>query len=220
MDLAKPFDLKVILHTVVTLYSQVNTLEIQHHRFICDLVDSENEIDEEDENVSENDKEDETDEFCRNLIDEIRREQFGIGESFGEREAKLIQIHHDRLGRSLDRLLKELYTKDTHFVLELIQNADDNTYPDEMFTDDSDDRPTVAFIIKEDKVVVLNNETGFEERNIKAICDVGKSTKGEHRKGYIGKSTFVLNGFALSSFPAVLIPSGKLSYWIYTIKKK
>ena len=162
--------------------------------------------------MSENDKENETDEYCRNLIDEIRREQFGIGESFGERETKLIQIHHDRLGRSLDRLSKELYTKDTHFVLELIQNADDNTYPDEMFTDDGDDKPTVAFIINEGKVVVLNNETGFEERNIKAICDVGKSTKGVHRKGYIGKSTFVLNGFAISGFPAVLIPSGKLSY--------
>ena len=159
-----------------------------------------------------NDKEEKTDEYCRNLIDEIRREQLGIGESFGERETKLTRIHHDRLGRSLDRLFKELYTKDTHFVLELIQNADDNSYPDEMFTDDCDNRPTVAFIIEERKVVVLNNETGFEERNIKAICDVGKSTKGVHRKGYIGKLTFVLNRCAFSGFPAVAVPFSELSY--------
>lgn len=34
---------------------------------------------------------------------------------------KLMQVHQDRLGRSLDRLSTELYSKDTHFVLELIQ---------------------------------------------------------------------------------------------------
>lgn len=36
---------------------------------------------------------------------------------------KLMQVHQDRLGRSLDRLSTELYSKDTHFVLELIQVA-------------------------------------------------------------------------------------------------
>ena len=33
----------------------------------------------------------------------------------------------------------------------------------------------------------MNNELGFEEKNIRAICDVGKSTKGKHKYGYIGK---------------------------------
>ena len=33
----------------------------------------------------------------------------------------------------------------------------------------------------------MNNECGFEEKNIRAICDVGKSTKGKHKFGYIGK---------------------------------
>lgn len=35
----------------------------------------------------------------------------------------LMQVHQNRLGRSLDRLSTELYSKDTHFVLELIQVA-------------------------------------------------------------------------------------------------
>lgn len=34
-----------------------------------------------------------------------------------------MQIQQERLGRSLDRLSTELYSKDTHFVLELIQVA-------------------------------------------------------------------------------------------------
>lgn len=33
----------------------------------------------------------------------------------------LMAVHQERLGRSLDRLSTELYSKDAHFVLELIQ---------------------------------------------------------------------------------------------------
>ena len=33
----------------------------------------------------------------------------------------LMAVQQDRLGRSLDRLSTELYSKDAHFVLELIQ---------------------------------------------------------------------------------------------------
>lgn len=34
------------------------------------------------------------------------------------------------MGRALQRLSAELYSRDTHFVLELVQNADDNKYPE------------------------------------------------------------------------------------------
>jgi len=33
---------------------------------------------------------------------------------------------------------------------------------------------------------VYNNELGFEEQNIRAVCDVGSTTKGKHKFGYIG----------------------------------
>ena len=33
---------------------------------------------------------------------------------------------------------------------------------------------------------MLNNEQGFEEQNIRYLCDVGRSTKGKHKYGYIG----------------------------------
>ena len=91
-----------------------------------------------------------------------------------------MQRQREREGRGLFRLSTELYSRDTHFVLELVQNADDNSYP-------SDCSPSLAFLLEHDKIVVLNNESGFTEKNIRALCDVGKSTKGQHRYGYIGE---------------------------------
>uniref|UniRef100_A0A3Q2QWQ6 Wu:fj29h11 n=1 Tax=Fundulus heteroclitus TaxID=8078 RepID=A0A3Q2QWQ6_FUNHE len=111
-----------------------------------------------------------------------RKSEFGIGVELNAEGQKLMQVHQERLGRSLDRLSTELYSKDTHFVLELIQNADDNSYPAEGGV-----VPALAFVVERDCITVLNNETGFQEKNIRAICDVGRSTKGKHKYGYIGQ---------------------------------
>jgi len=46
--------------------------------------------------------------------------------------------------------------------------------------------PSLRFYIDADTVTVYNNELGFEEQNIRAICDVGRTTKGKHKFGYIG----------------------------------
>lgn len=62
------------------------------------------------------------------------------------------------------------------------QNADDNSYPL-----DRREEPALAFIVEKGCITILNNECGFEERNVRAICDVGKSTKGKHTCGYIGE---------------------------------
>uniref|UniRef100_A0A3B4U8I9 Wu:fj29h11 n=1 Tax=Seriola dumerili TaxID=41447 RepID=A0A3B4U8I9_SERDU len=118
----------------------------------------------------------------RAVIEDIRKSEFGIGVELTAEGQKLMQVHQDRLGRSLERLSTELYSKDTHFVLELIQNADDNSYPSEVGV-----VPSLAFVVEKDCITVLNNEIGFQERNIKAICDVGCSTKGKHKYGYIGQ---------------------------------
>lgn len=47
--------------------------------------------------------------------------------------------------------------------------------------------PTLAFIFEESGIVVLNNEEGFSAKNIKALCDIGNSTKKGSNAGYIGK---------------------------------
>lgn len=43
----------------------------------------------------------------------------------GPAVAAVLAQQHQRVGRALQRLAAELYTDDSHFVLELIQNADD-----------------------------------------------------------------------------------------------
>jgi hypothetical protein len=121
--------------------------------------------------------------FCKNIIDRIRREEFGIGtEEYMTKEQKLItEKQKEREGRSLQRLSEELYSKDSHFVLELVQNADDNSYNDDL------DVPTLKFFLSKNCIIVLNNEIGFSEKNIRALCDVGRSTKDRHNSGYIGQ---------------------------------
>ncbi|XP_057214332.1 uncharacterized protein LOC130569018 [Triplophysa rosa] len=115
------------------------------------------------------------------IIEDIRKTEFGIGVELNEEGQNLMRKQQARLGRSLERLSTELYSKDTHFVLELIQNADDNSYPN------GGEQPALTFVVERDCITILNNECGFEEKNIRAICDVGRSTKGKHKYGYIGQ---------------------------------
>ncbi|CAH1779739.1 unnamed protein product [Owenia fusiformis] len=126
-------------------------------------------------------------ELALHVVNEIRQTKFGIGLELNEDGKKITQGLKELLGRSLEKLSKELYNKDTHFVLELIQNADDNSYP-EKWTAKSKQQPALIFIIDTDRITLVNNECGFKEGNIRAICDVGRSTKGDkHTKGYIGQ---------------------------------
>ena len=121
----------------------------------------------------------------KQIIETIQKEQFGVGVVFTKKEKKkLFETHRKREGRSLYRLSKELYSRDSHFVLELIQNADDNTYNIGTFS--RGETASIAFILQQKRITILNNEVGFSEANIRALCDVGKSTKGIHQKGYIG----------------------------------
>lgn len=112
------------------------------------------------------------------VIEQIRREKFGIGLNLSIEGQFLTDQLKSLIGRSLERLSKELYNTDMHFVLELIQNADDNEYTT---------KPCLTFVIDSNEINIYNNESGFEEQHIQALCDIGKSTKGKHKQGYIGQ---------------------------------
>lgn len=124
---------------------------------------------------------------CQDVIWSIRSEDFGIGLELDGHQKEVAEKQRQREGRGLQRLSKELYSKDTHFVLELIQNADDNSYHESLLSNSCKDVPALKFIVGPTSVTVLNNEVGFNEKNIRAICDVGRSTKGAHHLGYIGQ---------------------------------
>ncbi|CAM8975537.1 unnamed protein product [Rhodiola kirilowii] len=114
------------------------------------------------------------------IIESIRREEFGLDSTRPETENNMLIKQHERLGRALQCLSQELYSQDSHFLLELVQNADDNVYP-------KNAEPTLIFILHETGIVVLNNEHGFSAQNIRALCDIANSTKKVAGAEYIGK---------------------------------
>jgi len=59
------------------------------------------------------------------------------------------------------------------------QNADDNAYAPGV-------APALEFVLHADRIEVLNNERGFTEAHLRALCDVGRSTKAA-ATGFIGQ---------------------------------
>ena len=110
----------------------------------------------------------------------------------------------DSSNNSIKTLADDLYNKHTHFIFELIQNAEDNVYnlrgpypPYISFRLTKTD-PTCTPGSK-GALIIQNNEIGFQRDNVDAICQVGKTTK-EKGQGYIGekgigfKSVFRVTG--------------------------
>ncbi|MDT8389833.1 MAG: hypothetical protein RRC34_04915 [Lentisphaeria bacterium] len=97
----------------------------------------------------------------------------------------------DDLRQTVLGLLKtvsdDLNSNAAHFILELIQNAEDNAYADGVC-------PTLRFCLREIDIsgmtriclAVENNETGFEEKHVVKLCDATKSTKTKNQ-GDIGE---------------------------------
>jgi hypothetical protein len=78
-------------------------------------------------------------------------------------------------------LSSQLYEKSTHFLLEIIQNADDNTY--------NIPTPTLIFSYAPGSLRVDCNEVGFTAGNVEAICAINQSTKSDKKTDgeYIGE---------------------------------
>ncbi len=115
----------------------------------------------------------------KQIIEDIRKNTYGIGLQTDQAAQAVIDSIRKSLNSALERLSIDLYSKETHFVLELIQNAEDNQYRNEVI-------PTLRLTIEAEKIIVQNNEIGFSEDNVRAICNVGRSTKTKV-EGYIGE---------------------------------
>ncbi|XP_022722630.1 uncharacterized protein LOC111279838 isoform X2 [Durio zibethinus] len=147
---------------------------------VCDMI-SDEEISAERLGIKNREQPSEVDELADAslVIESIRRDEFGLDPNLSDVESSMLKKQHARLGRALHCLSQELYSQDSHFLLELVQNADDNVYSDNV-------EPTLTFLLQESGIIVLNNEQGFSAQNIRALCDVGSSTKKGY-SGYIGK---------------------------------
>jgi len=121
-----------------------------------------------------------------------------IGEEFSDTNPRV----RDSLNSSVKTLAEDLYNTDSHFLLELIQNAEDNEYS-------SEDVPALSLSLHagpyasfhHDVLILSNNERGFHEKNVDAICAVGRSTKNK-RLGYIGEKGIGFKSvFRITSHP-------------------
>ena len=91
---------------------------------------------------------------------------------------------------ALTQLSSDLYTQECRWLLELLQNADDNEYePQPEPTAGAGAgagaeagqggwvEPRVDIVVGEYGLRLSNNERGFTERDVEALCDIGASTK-------------------------------------------
>ena len=118
----------------------------------------------------------------KKIIERIRKIRFGIGLDISNLSSDQIDALKDKKKVLEDAasLAKEINTKKPHFILELIQNAEDNYYKDGV-------TPQVRFIIRRNDLVTQNNERGFEGKNVWALCGIGETTKKNRSLGYIGE---------------------------------
>ncbi|CAM0909121.1 unnamed protein product [Alopecurus aequalis] len=136
----------------------------------------------------------------REHVQRIRRDRYYIGR--GEQNPLAEDMH-----QAVNYLSQELYSRDVHFLMELVQNAEDNEYP-------SGVAPSLEFLVTSNDVtgsgasstlLIFNNEMGFSPSNVESICRVGKSTKkGNRDKGYIGEKGIGFKSvFLISSQPHI-----------------
>ncbi|KAJ3701504.1 hypothetical protein LUZ61_005209 [Rhynchospora tenuis] len=126
-------------------------------------------------------------------IQTIRREKFSItadASSSSISQSSWSNPLTADLHNAVENLSTQLYAKDVHFLMELIQNAEDNEYPAGV-------EPSLEFIITSKDItetgapatlLVFNNEIGFSRMNMESLCSVGLSTKkGKKKEGFIGE---------------------------------
>ncbi|CAI0453565.1 unnamed protein product, partial [Linum tenue] len=142
-------------------------------------------------------------------IEQLRRRTFSIGE---DEENPLAAM----LDQAVKYLSAELYAKDVHFLMELIQNAEDNEYSEGV-------GPSLEFVITSRDItgtgapatlLVFNNEKGFSAKNIESICSVGNSTKkGNRKRGYIGEKGIGFKSvFLITSRPHIFSNGYKIRF--------
>ncbi len=134
----------------------------------------------------------------QDFVESIQRE-FGFNSSAGvglDGAEKTTRIQQG-FGNALQLLSRDLYEYEGHFLLELLQNADDNFYASEV-------EPTLQIEVSEREVVVTNNELGFNFDNVNAICHVGMSTKRARKADATGEKGIGFKAvFKISDRPEV-----------------
>jgi hypothetical protein len=132
----------------------------------------------------------------REVIEQIREEEYLLDIEASEHVQRGVKSLHKKLNSALKLLSEDLYSKQTHFVLELVQNADDNTYPQDVV-------PRLSFSLSPERLKLVNNEVGFSGDNVRALCRIGESSKA-NKTGYIGEKGIGFKSvFTVSDAPEI-----------------
>jgi hypothetical protein len=128
------------------------------------------------------------------------RQSMGVDLDVTENSSVIAELQA-RCQRATAKLSKELYAKEVHFLLELIQNADDNQYAVGV-------TPRLQFTLDPSLLVVECNELGFQPSHVRSICDIDLSTKkraqANGRRGYIGQKGIGFKSvFKVSNQPTI-----------------
>lgn len=122
---------------------------------------------------------------AQKIIDEIRVYNGGITEedrrNTSETVLQALENVRQQLGAVTRTLAQDLYTSESRFVYELIQNAEDNSY-----SRANNNSPYIKFTLMPEQIIIENNELGFNEANVRSICKVRDSTK-VNKIGFIGE---------------------------------
>lgn len=108
----------------------------------------------------------------------------------------------------MNSLAEQLYNSRARFVFELLQNAEDNHYSRAR---ERGYEPYISFQVYDDRIIMDCNEDGFKEENVRAICDVGKSSK-VGAQGYIGAKGIGFKSVFMAAW-RVHIQSGDFSFY-------
>ena len=102
-----------------------------------------------------------------------------------------------------DHLSRELYSERTHFIYELLQNAEDALALRKLNTPDSNATTTVHFHLFPDRLEVRHFGQSFNDNDIRSISDVFESTKAND-PSMIGKKGIGFKSvYAFTAFPEV-----------------
>jgi len=129
----------------------------------------------------------------RRLIEDIKNEYLSE-KNKKQTTIKSMWSQYQKMGKELS---EGIYAEDNHFIYELIQNAED--------TKSDEKQHTLEFTLENSGLIVFNNEVGFTEEQIKAICSFGQSTKAlEKNEGFIGEKGIGFKSvFKITDKPAI-----------------
>lgn len=82
-------------------------------------------------------------------------------------QIKSTQDKDGMLRRALERII-QLYTDKSHFVYELLQNAEDA------------EASRIKFVQYDDRLEVFHDGKPFTSQNLQGLCDIGKSDKADN----------------------------------------